>query len=495
MTLLSRNTTMRKMKYRVTTLSLLLFFLSACGHLRSSPDKPSTLHHQPDAINTVTEAATPVDIIKANDTTPQMASETQQAMVAETDLLDRIRAGFKFPDFQSRHIHQYERWNSRHPTYLKNLFQRAEPFLFHIVEEIERRGLPMELALLPAIESAFNPNAISRSSAGGLWQFMPATGRSYGLRQGWWYDGRRDAIAATEAALNYLTTLNKLFNGDWLLTLAAYNAGPGTIQRAMRSNKRRKRGTNYQDLALRSETERYVPKLFALKNIIENPQKLDVKLPFIANQPHFKVFDLPGQINLHRFAEEADIELAALQHLNAGFTRWATAPEGPHRLLVPLQTMSKVVETLENLSANPPVQYRHHPIRKGDTLSGIAQHYGVSVGALKSANRLSSSSIRAGRSLIVPKADSTIEQNLATLALLKQPNKASNSDLMKKTPTQAEDANAEPNRLIHHVVVGDTLWSIAQRYEVQVSQLRFWNKLSDKQILRLDQVLQILPKN
>lgn len=462
----------------------MLVTLSACGHLKTTPNNPPS-SAPVGAIND----ADPVPGETADDVENVVVTEAEMVEeppvnIPQADLLARIRAGFKLAEFNSKHVRQYERWSSRHPTYLTSLFTRAEPFLFHIVEEIDKRGLPMELVLLPAIESAYKPNAVSRSKAVGLWQFISSTGEYYGLRQNWWYDGRRDAIAATDAALEYLTVLNQMFDGDWLLTMAAYNAGPGTIQKALKYNRKKNRGTRFQDLRLRSETERYVPKLFALRNIIANPEKFSVSLPAIANKPYFEIVNLRAQVDIHSFAEQSEIELATLQHMNAGFRRWATAPDGPHRLLVPTSAVEKANIALASLSANPPVQYRDHQIRRGETLSGIARRYGVSVSALKGANQLRSSAIRAGRTLLVPIVDRSASEPLT----------AATAATVSSLSSQSNETG-ETNKLIHRVVAGDTLWSIAKRYQVEVAQLLSWNQLSDKQILSLDQALLVILNN
>ena len=451
--------------------------------------------------------------VEANvtDTQASLNSAADESLMADSeplpstdtpnDVLARIAAGFAFPDFESEHIANYEKWNSQHPTYLVNLFARAEPFLFHIVEEIDRRGLPMELALLPAIESAFKPNAISRSRAGGLWQFIPATGKHFGLRQDWWYDGRRDVLAATDAALDYLVELNGMFDGDWFLTLAAYNAGPGTLNKALRYNQRKKRGLNYTDLALRTETKRYVPKLIALKNILLNPEKYQVTLPKIPNHAHFQVVELPGQIDFHGFAELSGIELATLQHLNAAYLRWATSPDGPHRLLVPISALPKVEQALLALQQLPSVQFRDHKINRGDSLSSIAHRYKVSVAALKKANQLNSSAIRQGKTLLVPIADRSTGNSIAK-RLAQQQQASSPTEVHLTLSASASQPNGNPAKIaemalanaqqfIHRVSAGETLWSIARRYQVKVGQLMSWNKLQNDHILNLNQPLTV----
>ena len=468
------------MMLRSLIILILLANLSSCGHLnfRSKPTtqapavpSDSTHSNDPNDLNKsehIADSDPLEDQAQIGESSPKILAEP-----IEIDLLERIRRGFAFPEFHSPKTSKYERWNVEHPTYLKNLFARGEPFLFHIVEEIEKRGLPMELALLPAVESAYKPNAISRSKAGGLWQFMPATGRYKGLRQDWWYDGRRDLLASTDAALNYLEELNRMFDGNWYTTLAAYNAGPGTLQRAIKKNKRKRKGIQYQDLKLRAETVNYVPKLIALKNIINNAAKYKVELPIIPNKPHFAQLTLPGQIDLHKFAEQVGVELNELQHLNAGFRRWASSPDGPYYLLVPLAYYASAQSALADISLAPVVNYRSHSIAKGDTLSGISRKYGVSVHAIKNVNKMSNNSIRAGRNLLIPIPVEGRSNEVATLG--KNLN------------------NGQSNKLIHHVVAGDTLWSIARKYQIQIAQLLSWNQLSRNQVLSLDQKLRLSP--
>ncbi|MFT5138102.1 MAG: membrane-bound lytic murein transglycosylase D [Arenicella sp.] len=477
------------MSFRAIIIIALLGALSACGHLGTkSTNEPVATSPK------ITKTVVPSKVSAPADLATSRVDGPALSVVPEVDLLNRIRAGFQFPEFKSKHIHQYEKWSSQHPTYLTNLFTRAEPFLFHIVEEIEKRGLPMELVLLPAVESAYKPNAVSRSAAGGLWQFIPSTGKYYGLRQDWWYDGRRDTIAATNAALDYLTSLNQMFEGDWLLALAAYNAGQGTVRKAIKYNTRKGRPTNYQALNLRKETKRYVPKLFALINIIQDPDRFGVTLPVIENKPHFEIINLPGQIDLLQFAEQAEVELAPLQHLNAGFRRWATSPDGPHRLLVPLSSdMTKIAETLARIETGPKISLRNHRINKGDTLSAIARRYGVSVSALKTVNKMHSTSIREGRNLLIPVSDRTpdyiaknsknhIPKSVASAAYRENTAAVSNAQSI---------ASSGSTQLVHRVVAGDTLWSIARQYQVRMTELLSWNKLRQNQILNLNQALLI----
>lgn len=433
--------------------------LTACSTLKSSPGTPT--QQGPVVIES---ADLPVPV---NNTVETSAIDVEPDPV-EMDVLERIRRGFAFPDIDSKYTQDYVKWSVEHPSYLTDLFARAEPFLYYLVEEIDRRDLPMELALLPAIESSYKPNAISSSSAGGLWQFIPSTGKDFGLEQDWWYDGRRDFIDSTKAALDYLTQLNALFEGDWYLTLAAYNAGQGTVLRAIRDNKRRGKNTNYQDLDLRDETKRYLPKLQALKNIVKDPARYDVALAKIENQTYFEVVSLPGQIDIHQFSELAGLDVNTVKHMNAGHLRWATPPAGPHRLLLPLSNQMQTLKALEQIKTSPSVAYHRHTISAGETLSQISSRYGVSVRALQSTNKLASTRIRAGRTLMIP-----VTNVAPPASLLSSVN---------------DDSN---NQVIHRVVKGDTLWSISKRYNVELNQLLNWNQLTKNQILKLNQSLLI----
>ena len=463
------------MNLKVILVVFTLLALTACGHRPSGPiavpdatteigpsERPPLINPEPEEIvlSDAEEAAA--------DAVPTIAPDVPTETI---DVFERMRRGFRLPPLQSKHVTEYELWDAEHPTYLSNLFIRATPFLHHIVDELDKRGMPMELALLPAVESAYKPEAVSRSKAGVLWQVIPSTGRQFGLRQDWWYDGRRDALASTDAALDYLEQLNKMFDGDWFLTLAAYNAGPGTVMREIKRNKSNQRTVNYSNLRLRSETTRYVPKLIALKNIIQNPQKFNVALPKISSQPYFEIIDLPGQIDLNKFAKDAEIDLDLLRHLNAGFKRWATSPDGPHRLLVPIGKGEMVAHARKMIKQISSISYKNHPIVQGDTLSGIASRYGISLTSLRAANNLSGNNIRAGRNLRVPVSGST-----AMLA------------------SAATSSDSQKTQITHTVKRGDTLWSIARRYKVKLQELLALNNISDDHVLRLNQSLLIVAK-
>ena len=390
------------------------------------------------------------------------------SQVLPEDVFDRMRRGFTLPRFDSKDVDTYLRWNTNHETYLNSLFRRAQPFLPHIIGELEARNMPMEIALLPAVESAYKPTAVSKSKAAGLWQFIPSTGRHFGLEQNWWYDGRLDAVRATTAALDYLQQLNSMFNGDWWLTLAAYNAGPGNIKRAIAENRRKGLPVNYRSLRLRSETRRYIPKLVALRRIIQQPHNFNVNLPRLPLQAGFTTIALDQQIDLRKFALESNTDLKQLRHLNASYKRWATPPTGQFALLVPQPHTLDIYRLTEIARNESGISYLRHQINEGENLGSIAQKYGVSTTEIRKANQLKSSFIRAGHTLLVPKIDS-----------------ANGSSLSSRNASQ---------NVTHTVRAGDTLWSISRRYNVGVQQLLEWNQLAAGQILRLNQQLLVLLK-
>jgi len=398
-----------------------------------------------------------------------------------TDLWDRIRAGYALPAVKSRHIAEYERWYSTRPEYLERLVKRATPYLYFVATQVESRNMPMEIALLPAIESAYKPNALSNAKAVGLWQFIPATGRHYGLKQNWWYDGRKDIYSSTRSALDYLEKLNMDFDGDWALTLASYNAGEGTVTRAIAANRRAGKPTDYTSLKLRNETSRYVPKLIALSNIIKDPEKYGLKIASIPNEPYFSVIRLSGQIDLGVVAEATNIPVKELEMLNPGFKRWATDPAGPHRLLVNASTSEMVADAIAGIPQHKRVRWAHYKVTKGDLLGFIARRYRVSVGSLKKANNLKSDRIYIGQDLLIPVSGSYRKgkRGVQTASFSGTKSSKTTNSTSQQTPK------------IISVRKGDTLWSLSRRYKVTLNELTKWNKINASDMLFSGQKLKI----
>ena len=336
----------------------------------------------------------------ARENTP--AAQSIAGTVPSIDIWERLRTGFNFPQQATPSVQAHIKTFHNHPRHIEQILQRGEPYLFYILSRVEERGLPAELALLPVIESAFDPFANSPAGAAGIWQFMPATAKHVGLRQDWWVDGRRDIIAATDAALDYLSELQQRFDGDWLLALAAYNAGSARVNRAIRLNRSQGKPVDFWNLPLPEETRGYVPKLIALRAIIANPEAHNITLPVLANSHYFSVVDTGGQLDLQVAARLTGTSMDELQRLNPGLTRSITPPASSHTLLIPRASEQRFRERLAQLSPDQRIQSVKYKVRQGDTLSAIALHSRTTVARLRQVNHLESTRIFAGKLLIVP---------------------------------------------------------------------------------------------
>jgi membrane-bound lytic murein transglycosylase D len=389
------------------------------------------------------------------------------------DLFERIRTGFVIDDVDHDAVDREERWFANHPAYLDRTFKRGERYLYHIVKQIEARKMPLELALLPVVESAFNPVAYSRARASGLWQFIPGTGRRYDLKQNWYYDGRRDVIVATDAALDYLQFLAEEFDGDWLLAVAAYNCGEGNIARAVARNRKAGKPTDFFSLKLPRETRAYVPKLLAMRRIVQDPAAHGLEFAPIPNEPYFSQIDVAGQIDLHVAAELAELAPEELLALSPAFNHWVTDPDGPHVLLVPVDREAKFTAAIAALPPEKRVRVVYHHVRKGDTLGGIADKYGVSVAAIKTANKIRGTLIRPGQDLLITAAPTGMAP-------------ASSSRTASLDPPMPRNTSDK-----HIVRRGDTLWSIARSHGVTMESIVSSNGLATDDTLAVGQVLSI----
>ena len=391
------------------------------------------------------------------------------------DVWQRIRAGYALPELEHKRIASQVDWYKRHQAYLDRVAERATPYLWHIAEQIEERGIPGEIALLPIVESAFQPFAYSHGRAAGIWQFIPGTGRLYGLDQDWWYDGRRDVHASTRAALDYLSKLANDFDGDWMLALAAYNSGEGTVGRAIRHNKKRGEPTDFWSLDLPRETEGYVPRLLAIARIIKDPAAHGLTLKSIPDQPYFTKVDIDGQIDLALAADLAGIDIDELYRLNPGFNRWATSPNGPHYLLLPVDRVEHFQAKLAELPDDKRLNWVRHRIKSGETLIHIAKRYHTPVKLIKQVNRLRGHNIRAGKSLVIPVAT----RSLPSYTLSAEQRRG------KKLASRPKGRH----KLVHAVRDGDTLWDISRKYGVGVRQLAQWNAMAPRDVLKNEQEL------
>ena len=305
-------------------------------------------------------------------------------------------------NFQHPDVKKQLEYLSKNQLYMKNVSQRAQPYLFYVSKEIYKRNLPAELALLPIVESAFNPFANSSAGASGLWQIMPNTARFYGLELNWWYDGRRDIVRSTDTALNYIENLYNYLNQDWLLTIAAYNSGLGTVQRAIKYNKSINKDIDFWSLRLPKETKNYIPKLLAFIKVVNNPQKYNQNLISIPHKPYFDIVDLSSQIDLKLAAQLSEVSLEDIYTLNPGFNRFATAPDGPRHLVLPVKNSGTFVSNLSILDDSDLVSYEKYTIQTGDTLSGIAKKFETTIDILKKLNDLATNTININTDLIIP---------------------------------------------------------------------------------------------
>ena len=397
-----------------------------------------------------------------------------------TNMWERIRSGLAL----ERHLDQpvvREKlaFYARKQEFLDRIAERARPYLFYIVEELDKRNMPAELALLPIVESAFQPFAYSRSRASGIWQFIPSTGVRYGLKQNWWYDGRRDIVEATRAALDYLEKLNAEFNGDWMLALAAYNAGELNVQRAVDENLKAGRSTDFFSLRLPRETRGYVPSLLAVSELLANAERYNVQWQPIANEPHFTIVQIDGQIDLATAAKLASLSREEFRYLNPGFNQWATDPDGPHRLLVPVGTGAEFASAVAQLPPAERVQWQQHVVRNGENLGGISQRYHTDVDALRQTNNLRGTLIRVGQVLLIP-IGGRVPANATVMA-----------GRSAATPATSGRLPVAGGASTYTVARGDSLWSISRGHGISVAQLCTWNDIQTHATLRPGQKLQV----
>ena len=427
-----------------------------------------------------------------------LVSDPIQAYIANTDTSDnsqedlwgRIRDGYAMPDVESAFATKHEEWYSSRPDYVKRMVERSKRYLFHIVEEVQKRGMPTEIALLPMIESAFNPKANSRSAASGIWQFIPSTGKNFGLKQNWWVDNRRDVTAATNAALDYLQKLHGMF-GTWDLALAAYNAGEGTVQRAIDRNRRQGLPTDYQSLRLPEETRNYVPKLQAIKNIVTDPEKFGLNIGSIPNRPYFARVTTPKQIDSKLAAQLAEISYDEFISLNPSYNRPVITSQGEKtQLLLPVWAAERFADNLANYD-KPLTSWQTYNAKRGERMDNIASKFGINVSQLRDVNSLSSSNkLRNSQTMLVP-------------ALYSGKPLSDASEIKSDSINAAEmennnhiDQSAEPtvSRLvIHKVKNGDTLQNLASKYGISTNSLMKINhlksaKLKAGQSLKMNEV-------
>jgi membrane-bound lytic murein transglycosylase D len=387
---------------------------------------------------------------------PREPIATIDRTVAPEDLWQRIRQGFAIPDIDNALVREKMAYYAARPEYLQRIFDRSRMYLYHIVDELEKRGMPTELALLPMVESAFNPMAYSRAHASGIWQFIPGTGKRFELQQNWWYDGRRDIVDSTNAALDYLQYLYEMY-GDWQLALASYNWGENGVARAVQKNRRAGKPTDYAHLTMPVETRHYIPKLQALKNIVADPEPFGIQLDPIPNQPYFATYTKLRDIDVQLAAKLADMSVDQFIALNPGFSRPLIRAAVTPRIVLPADKIDTFHENLQKLDEKSLVSWKTYYPKKGETLESIAKKHGMSVSQLREVNGISPRS-RTVPSLIVVPANGHPSSNMARLPIMYAP-----------------PIPITYRRIYHTVKPGETLASIARRYRVSLDDMKRWN--------------------
>ena len=469
-------------------LTLTIFVVSACAHAPAErplagpveqvvgavpPEGPSSTYPEPP---TPPFAQSPLAVEPLEPEAPAQPTQVAGLTPAQyADLFDRMRAGFKLEDADDRRaIDQQVNWYASNPDYMERAFGRAELYLYQIVTELEARDMPLELALLPVVESAFEPYAYSRARASGLWQFIPGTGSRFGLKQDWWYDGRRDIVESTRAAFDYLESLHDEFDGDWLLAIAAYNCGEAKIERAVEHNRSRGKPVDFWSLKLPKETRAYVPKLLAMKRLVADPERYGLAISPIPNLAYFTRVETKGQINLKLAAEIAGVSPDELYELNPAFHRWATDPAGPHFLLLPVDGAQVFTQNVAQLTEDQRLGVTHYTVRRGDSISTVAQQFQTTANVIRELNDLPSGRPTIGSDLRVPSAVFTLPAKVILAA------------------ARADGRGRSARRPHVHVVrEGDSLWAIARRHGMNVKTLAMMNGMHPGDTLRAGQKIRL----
>lgn len=421
-----------------------------------------------------------LNTLNFNSSSSTSKSQNIKSIKAEINLWQRIYSRFDIKDENNSRSQKYEKWYSSRPEYIEKMMDRSQKYLFYVVGEVEKRGMPSEIALLPMIESAYNPIANSRSKAVGIWQFIPSTGRLYGLKQDWWQDKRRNVVDATNAALDYLQKLHALF-GTWDLALAAYNAGEGTVSRAIAKNKAKGLPTDYANLKLPRETKDYVPKLQAIKNIVSNPSQYGLYIDPIPNKPYFTYVEAPAVIDADLAANLAEISYDEFLLLNSEHRRpLIRTNEKTQRFILPINAADTFVK---NLSQNekPLVSWNIYQPKRNEKIKTIANKFDMEESDLIKANDLHPKKlIKPSSIILVAKKEgkeTNVNQDIGEL------------NIQKDSKT---DISASPNK--YKVQPGDTLTKISKKYGISIDELKDINQITASYI-QIGSTLQLKRNN
>ncbi len=402
------------------------------------------------------------------------------------NLWDILRDEFSLPHYEDNPIIQEKiEWYLNNQDYLLRSATRAAPYLYYISQQVKKRHLPAELVLLPIIESGYNPLSTSPVGAAGVWQLMPSTASGLGVRQDWWYDGRRDVIASTGAALNYLAYLQSFFEGNWLLAIAAYNTGEGNVLAAIRRNIRDGRDTDFWSLPLARETRDYVPMLLALAVIISHPDRYPVYFPPIRNAPYLGQVDVGSQISLKYAATLAGISYQKIMQLNSGYNRQSTSKSAQYKLVLPIENVEQFTENLTRSPLNSPVEWTHYRVKPGDNLASVAKKFRMTASAIRHMNHLpaNKNGLRAGTNLLIPNQLAMKSSRNSEDSSTRVADKTSR----KTTPARPSTAGKsnytlQPGDTIYMVRNADTMDKITSRFHIDRDTLKLANGLKSNKL-------------
>jgi len=453
----------------------------------SAPASQKKAESSPSKVAAETPATVPTPTTAFGVTGPlapntPISNDTALTPEQQADLWARLRQGFKLGDVDTPAVRQQERFYASKPEYMQRVAERARRYLYFITGEVEKRGMPTEIALLPIVESAFVPKAQSSALASGLWQFIPSTGQRYGLERTWWYDGRQDVMAATYAALDYLQDLYNQF-GDWQLALAAYNWGEGGVGRALAKTRAKGLEDSFDTIHKPHETESYVPKLIAIRNLIAHPEAYGLTLPDMPNKPYFEPVSTGRHIDVQLVAKLADTSVEELLHLNPGLIRPVFAYKDDRKLLLPADKVQTFETNLEHYD-KPLLSWQPYVTKRGESLQAVSDRFGISLAELRDVNKLGNGRAGNGQTILVPirsEVDASDRQNLAALI-------AGAAASAAEAPSGKTDSTGDGQK--HKVARGETLFSIAKQYGVKPEQLKALNHLHGTKVA-VGQVLQL----
>jgi membrane-bound lytic murein transglycosylase D len=439
-------------------LLIILLCLTAC---QQTPDISAT---KPKAVEINKEES-------ALFTEVELIEKSTETLIAKQpfehdDVWQRIRSQLTIAVPDNARVEKWRKYYLSHPNFMVTISKRAEPFLLYIVEELEKRNMPVELALLPIVESSYLPHGLSNKNAVGLWQFTPVAAERFNLDNNWWYEGRRDVAESTRAALDYFEFFHRTLGQDWLNAIAAFNSGEGRVGRAIKKNKKSNLPSDFWSLKLPSETSDFVPKLLAIADILKRSKELNYTFTPIQNSPAVELININSQLDLTLAAKWANIEVHKLLRLNPGLNRWATAPNIPYQMLLPAAAADSFKSKLTTTHKKEWLQWDRYQVKSGDSLGKIANQYIIDVKSIKKLNQLNSDIIRIGQWLIVP--------------------------LTKNDSLPWQLAKTNKKKLIYTVRSGDNLWDISQKYKVRVQDIIRWNKIASNSFLQPKQKLAIL---